>query len=202
MNEQGEEIYFWAFSLGFSTASRVNRNHCGILEILKKGPFMDANPVVGFCERRHFSVKNFSRLAIIFPLPFIMAGKAAAQYGGGGGTSGGGSGSGNGTYVPPKGGYSSATGAAVGAGAAAGATGLFVALHYRGRVVGCIHESKNKSYALIPGDVYIKPGQRVQLKVQKSKNDGDQVFKAKKLLKDLGTCNSTTPETPKALAGQ
>jgi len=40
-----------------------------------------------------------------FSLPFIMAGKAAAQYGGG--TSGGGSG--NGTYVPPKGGYSSAT---------------------------------------------------------------------------------------------
>jgi hypothetical protein len=170
---------------------------------------MHTNPAVRFCRRRHCSVKNFFRLAIILSLPFIMAGKAAAQYGGG--TSGGGSG--NGTYVPPKGGYSSATGAAVGAGAAAGTTGLFLTLHYGGRVVGCVQpgedglrlldESKNKSYALIPGDVYVKPGQRVQLKGQKSKNDaGDQVFKAKKLLKDLGTCNSPAPGTPKATAGR
>jgi hypothetical protein len=66
-----------------------------------------------------------------------------------------------------------------------------------------LDESKNKSYALIPGDVYVKPGQRVQLKGQKSKNDaGDQVFKAKKLLKDLGTCNSPAPGTPKATAGR
>jgi hypothetical protein len=72
---------------------------------------MGTNSVVRFCERRHFSVKNFFRLAIILSLPFIMAGKAASQYGGG--TSGGGSGSGNGPYVPPKGGYSSATGAAL-----------------------------------------------------------------------------------------
>jgi hypothetical protein len=139
--------------------------------------------------------------------------KIRGGYGGGGGTSGGGSGSGNGTYVPPKSGYSSATGAVVGASAAAGATGLFLALHYRGRVVGCVQpgedglrlldESKNKSYALIPGDVSVKPGQRVQLKGQKSKNDaGEQVFKAKKLLKDLGTCNSPAPETSKAAAGQ
>jgi hypothetical protein len=60
---------------------------------------MHTNPAVRFCRRRHCSVKNFFRLAIILSLPFIMAGKAAAQYGGG--TSGGGSG--NGTYVPPKG---------------------------------------------------------------------------------------------------
>jgi hypothetical protein len=174
---------------------------------------MHTNPAVSFCKRRHCSVNNFFRLAIILSLPLIMVGEAAAQYGGGGGTSGGGSGSGNGTYVPPKGGYSSATGAAVGASAAAGATGLFLALHYRGRVVGCVQpgedglrlldESKNKSYALIPGDVSVKPGQRVQLKGQKSKNGaGDQVFKAKKLLKDLGTCNSTAPETSNAAAGQ
>jgi hypothetical protein len=75
---------------------------------------MHTNPAVRFCKRRHCSVKNFFRLAIILSLPFIMAGEAAGQYGGGGGTSGGGSGSGNGTYVPPKGGYSSAAGAAVG----------------------------------------------------------------------------------------
>jgi hypothetical protein len=90
----------------------------------KKELVIGANSAVRFCERRHFSVKNFLGLAIIPSLPFIMAGKAAPQYGGG--TSRGGSGSGIGTYVPPKGGYSSATGAAVGAGAAAGATGLFL----------------------------------------------------------------------------
>ena len=142
---------------------------------------MQTNPAVRSCRRRHCLVKKFFRLTIILSLAFIMAGEAAAQYGCGGGTSGGGSGSGTGTYVPPKGGYSSATGAAVGAGAAAGATALFLTLHYRGRVGGCaqpgedglrlLDESKNKSYALIPGDVHVKPGQRVQLKGQKSKND-------------------------------
>ena len=109
---------------------------------------MGTNSAVRFCERRrHFSVKNFFRLAIILSLPFIMAGKAAAQYAGG--TSGGGSGSGNGTYVPPKGGYSSATGAAVGAGAAASATGLFLTLHYRGRVVGCVQPGGENGLRLL-----------------------------------------------------
>lgn len=176
---------------------------------------MDTNHVVLFCERGHFSSRNLFRLVIVLSLMFIMASKAAAQYGGGGGTSGGttGSGSGSGTYTAPKGGYSSATGAAIGAGAAAGATALFLALHYHGRVIGCVQtgqdglrlldESKNRSYALIPGDVYLKPGQRVQLKGQKSGNDaGDQTFKAQKLLKDLGICDSPSPEASKAAAAQ
>ena len=34
---------------------------------------MHTNPVVRFCERKHFSVKNSFRLAIILSLPFIMA---------------------------------------------------------------------------------------------------------------------------------
>lgn len=178
---------------------------------------MDKIPVVRFCEHRNFSINNLVRFAIVFSLACIMVSKAAAQYGGGGGASGGGgtngSGSGSGTYTPPKGGYSSATGATIGAGAAAGATALILALHYRGRVNGCVQpgeeglrlldENKNKSYALIPGDVRVNPGQRVQLKGQKSKNGaGDQTFKAKKLLKDLGTCNSPSPESSKAAAGR
>lgn len=85
----------------------------------------------------------------------IMATKAAAQYGGGGSTTG--SGSGSRIYTLPKGGYSSATGAGIGAAAPAGATARFLALHYHGRVIGCVHtgqdslrlldQSKNKSYA-------------------------------------------------------
>jgi hypothetical protein len=126
---------------------------------------------------------------------FLTAGQAAAQYGGGGGT-------GNGTYVPPKGGYSSATGAAIGAGAAAGAGVLFLALHYHGRVTGCVQpganglrlldDKNNKSYALVPGDVSLKPGQRVLLKGNRSKGDADtQTFTAKKLIKDLGSCDTS-----------
>jgi hypothetical protein len=62
-----------------------------------------------------------------------MATKAAAQYGGGGDTTGRGSGSG--TYNAPEGGYRSATGAGIAAGAATGATALFLALHDHGRVI-------------------------------------------------------------------
>jgi len=175
---------------------------------------MDMNLVVSSWERRRSLTKNFVRLVMVFSLTFIMAGKAVAQYGGG--TSGGGggtSGGGSGPYTPPKGGYSSATGAGIGAGAAAGATALFLALHYRGRVTGCVQpaedglrfldEGKNKSYTLVPGDVYLKPGQRVELKGQKSKNDaGDQTFKAQKLLKDLGTCNAVSSASSNAAAGR
>ena len=65
-----------------------------------------------------------------------------------------------------------------------------------------LDEGKNKSYGLVPVDVYVKPGQRVQLKGQKTKNDaGDPVFKAKNLLKDLGTCDSPATKTPLRRAG-
>jgi hypothetical protein len=55
-----------------------------------------------------------------------------------------------------------------------------------------LDEKNNKSYALVPGDVYLKPGQRVLLKGKTSKNDGgSQTFTAKKLVKDLGSCNAS-----------
>ena len=147
---------------------------------------------------RRFPSKNLVPVVLGLSLLFLTAGQAAAQYGGGTG------GLGNGTYVLPKGGYSSATGAAIGAGAAAGAGALFLALHYHGRVTGCVQpganglrlldERNNKSYALVPGDVYLKPGQRVLLKGKRSKDDADtQTFTAKKLIKDLGSCDASLP---------
>ena len=116
---------------------------------------------------------------------------------GGGGTGGGG------TYTPPAGGYSSAAkGAGIGAGAAAGVGVLFLAMHYHGRVTGCVQpaddgmrlldEKNKKTYALVSGDVYLKPGERVLLKGKTSKNDGGtQTFTAKKLIKDLGSCSTS-----------
>ncbi|HVH71811.1 MAG TPA: hypothetical protein VNB49_11960 [Candidatus Dormibacteraeota bacterium] len=58
------------------------------------------------------------------------------------------------------------------------------------------------SYALLPGDVYLKPGHRLLLKGQKSKNGpGTLTFTAKKLIKDLGTCGkSPSPSTSAAIS--
>ena len=116
----------------------------------------------------------------------------------------GGTGSKGGTYKPPSGGYSN-TGKAVGigVGAAAGAGVLYLALH-KSSLTGCVQpaedglrfvdEKKNTSYALIAGDVLLKAGQRVQLRGSKAKNtSGVQTFTAKKLVKDLGSCDATAP---------
>lgn len=151
-------------------------------------------------QRGRFLGRYLVRSVLGLSLALFAAGQAAAQYGGGGGT-GGGTG-GGGTYTAPSGGYSSSKGAAIGAGAAAGVGTLFLALHYHGRMTGCVQptddglrfldEKNNKTYALVPGDVYLKPGQRVLLKGKTSKGDGGtQTFTAKKLVKDLGSCSAS-----------
>jgi hypothetical protein len=154
---------------------------------------------------------RFFRVALGLSLAAIAADRAAAQsYPGGmpGATGGGTSG---GTYTAPKGGYSS-NGAAIGAGvgAAAGAGILFYALHrHHAGMTACVQpaedglrivdEKKNASYALQPGDVYLKAGQRVQVQGKKSKNAaGVETFAATKLVKDLGTCGS--PAAPATTA--
>jgi hypothetical protein len=132
----------------------------------------------------------------------LAAGRASAQYPGGGtGGTGGGTG---GTYTPPSGGYgSSGKAIGIGVGAAAGAGLLYLAMH-KPSVTGCVQpaedglrlvdEKKNTSYALVSGDVLLKAGQRVQLRGSKAKNTaGVQTFTAKKLVKDLGSCDVTTP---------
>ena len=151
-------------------------------------------------DLRRFLARNIVRLVVASSLTLFAAGQAAAQYGGGGGTGGGGTGTG--TYTAPPGGYSSAAkGAGIGAGAGAGVGILFLAMHYHGRVTGCVQpaddgmrlldEKNKKTYALVPGDVYLKPGERVLLKGKTSKSDGGaQTFTAKKLIKDLGSCGA------------
>lgn len=158
-----------------------------------------------------FLTGNLARLALAFSLALFAAGQAAAQYPGGGGTGGGGTG--GGTYTAPPGGYSSAAkGAGIGAGAAAGVGALFLAMHYHGRVTGCVQpaddglrlvdEKNKKTYALVPGDTYLKPGERVLLKGKTSKSDdGTQTFTAKKLIKDLGSCGAS-PSASSAAASQ
>lgn len=165
--------------------------------------------IVSFGKIRRFLTKNLVRLALSFSFALLLANQVPAQYGGGGGTMGGGTPG----YTPPKGGYSSAKAAGIGAGAAAGAGVLFLTLHHRGLVTGCVQtaedglrlvdEEKNRSYALLPGEVYLKPGQRVELKGQKSKNEsGTQTFEAKKLVKDLGACGASSSASPSHEAGR
>ena len=160
---------------------------------------MDAVSFVSSRKTGGFLTKSFLRFALGSSFALLAASQAAAQYPGGGGTMGGGTPS----YTPPKGGYSSAKGAGIGVGAAAGAGVLFLVLHHRGYVTGCVQptedglrlvdEKKNQSYALVSGDVYLKPGQRVELKGQKSKNESEELtFEPKKLVKDLGTCSTSS----------
>jgi hypothetical protein len=150
------------------------------------------------------------RITLTASMALLAAGRASAQYGGGGtGGTGGGTG---GTYTSPSGGYSN-TGKAVGigVGAAAGAGLLYLALH-KSSVTGCIHpaedglrfvdEKKNASYTLVSGDVLLKAGQRVQLRGSKAKNtSGVDTFTAKKLVKDLGACDTQTPAAPAPASG-
>lgn len=141
------------------------------------------------------------RMTLGICLTVFLASSALAQYGGGG------TGMGTGTpgtpgYVAPKSGYGSGKAIGIGVGAAAAGAGvLFLALHHRGAVTGCVQktddglrlidEKKNKSYALEAGSVDVKPGERVELKGKKSSgNGGAQMFEPTKMVKDLGSCGA------------
>ena len=168
------------------------------------------NTSSGLALARTRRLGHFLRLVLGAGVALTVAGHASAQYGGMGGTGGGTSG---GTYTPPSGGYSS-TGKAVGigVGAAAGAGLLFLATHHTA-MTGCVQpaedglrfvdERKNASYALVPGDVYLKAGQRVQLQGKKTKNAaGAQMFTARKLVKDLGSCDTQPAARVQPPSGQ
>ena len=171
---------------------------------------MDALRVISAPGIKHSLPKILVRLALSSSLLLLAASHAAAQYGGGGGTTGG---AGSPGYTPPTGGYGSGKAVGIGVGAAAGVGVLFLALHNHGNVSGCVQptndglrlvdERKNKTYALVPGAVILKPGQRVELKGQKSKTDaGAQSFEAKKLVKDLGSCTASTAVAQAQPAGR
>jgi hypothetical protein len=141
--------------------------------------------------------KLLVRVAGATTLCAFLAVSALAQYGGGGGMGSGGTG---GTYTPPKGGYSSTTGIAVGAAAAAGVGLLYMARH-KSSLLGCVepssdgmklmNEKDKKTYALVGGDGDLKAGERVELKGKRAKGDsGNPAFHVLKLAKDYGPCTT------------
>jgi len=162
---------------------------------------MDMQSAISSPRTRHSVTKGFLRLALSLSLVLLAAAQASAQYGGGGMTGGTGT-PGTPGYVAPSSGYGSGKAIGIGVGAAAGGAGvLFLALHHRGVVSGCVQpaddglrlvdEKNKKSYVLAANALILKPGQHVELKGQKSKNEsGAQTFEAKKLVKDLGSCQA------------
>jgi hypothetical protein len=163
---------------------------------MKVGEIVGANPV-----RKSEFMGHLLRITLGICLTVFLASSAQAQYGGGG------TGTGTGTpgtpgYVPPKNGYGSGKAIGIGVGAAAAGAGvLFLALHHRGGVTGCVQktddglrlvdEKKNKSYTLEAGSVDLKAGDRVELKGKKSGGDGGaQMFAPTKMVKKLGSCDA------------
>ena len=144
---------------------------------------------------------RIGRVLLAAAVAALAAGHAVAQYPGGG--MGGSGGSGGGTYTPGGGYGGSGKAIGIGVGAAAGAGLLFLAMH-KGSVTGCVQpaedglrlvdEKKNRSYALVSGDVLLTAGQRVELRGSKAKNtSGVATFTAKKLVKELGPCETASP---------
>jgi len=161
---------------------------------------MDKLTVSSSPATRHSLSRRFLRFVLSLSLLLLAAAQASAQYGGRGGMTGT---FGTPGYVPPSNGYGSGKAIGIGVGAAAGAGVLFLALHHRGTVSGCVQpdedglrpvdEKNKKSYVLATNALLLKPGQRVELKGQKCKADsGAQTCEAKKLVKDLGSCDAST----------
>jgi hypothetical protein len=144
-------------------------------------------------------LRHFPKMALGVFLATFLSSSAFAQYGGGGTGMGTGTGPGTPGYVAPKNGYGSGKAIGIGVGAAAGVGVLFLALHHRGAVSGCVRqtddglrlvdEKKNKSYVLEPGSVDVKAGDRVQLKGKKSSGTaGAEMFEPTKVVKNFGSC--------------
>jgi hypothetical protein len=140
--------------------------------------------------------KHTRSLLTTTALILLLGAQAFAQYGPGMG--GAGSPGTAGGYQPPKGGYSSSAGIAIGAAAAAGVGITYLALRNHGTIVGCVepasdgvklmNEKDQKTYSLV-SDVALNNGDRVALRGKKSKNDsGAPTFQVSKLVKDYGSC--------------
>ncbi len=137
-------------------------------------------------------------LAALFCLAAARSGMAQVYNGGMGGTGVAGS-PGTKVYTPPKGGYKSSTGIAIGAAAAAGVGLTYFMLRRRGRLEGCVASASGKqiittkdgkAYALTANGLTLGTGDRVALKGKKSTDgSGAAQFTADKLVKDYGPCN-------------
>jgi hypothetical protein len=136
-------------------------------------------------------LKSFVRNQFVrgFLFTLLLSAPAFAQYGGGGSAS-------------PSYGSGKAIGVGVGA-AAAGAGVLYLTLHHKGSLTGCVgasdneaplslvDEKKHQTYSLLPGTTDLKPGERVELRGKSSKDGkGGQTFRVSRVVKNLGTCNT------------
>jgi len=120
---------------------------------------------------------------VLFAL--LLAGPATAQYGGPGGPT-----------------YGAGKTVAVGAAAAgAGAGILYLTLHHRGSLTGCVEGSdvtlrlvddkKHQIFSLFPGGATLKSGMRVEVRGKKTKDEeGTQAFRVSKVVKNLGNCDT------------
>jgi hypothetical protein len=136
-------------------------------------------------------VKSFLaiRLASGIVFSLLLCGSAFAQYGGGS----------TGSSAPS---YGSGKAVAAGVGAAAAGTGiLYLTLHNRGSLTGCVQggedalnlvDRKNhQTYSLVPGSADLRSGQLVELKGKRSKDSkGAQTFQVSKVVKNLGACST------------
>jgi len=88
-------------------------------------------------------------------------------------------------------------------GAAAGGGLLYWKMHNRARLQGCVggdedtlvNEKDNRTYKLTSNQETLKPGERVELKGKKIKDEsGELAFEVHKMTKYLGTCVPTTAQ--------
>lgn len=116
---------------------------------------------------------------------FVLNGPAFAQYGGPG--------------APTYGAGKAVAVGAVAAGAGAGV--LYLALHHRGSLTGCVEGSdaklrlvedkKHQIFSLLPGSSRMQPGTRVEVRGKKTKDEeGTQAFRVSKVVKTLGNCSA------------
>jgi hypothetical protein len=139
-------------------------------------------------KRRH-DLKSFTTAQLTrgILLTLLLSVPAFAQYPGGGGS---------GTPT-----YGSGKAIAVGAAAAAGAGVLYLTLHHRGSLTGCVQggddgfslvdDKNHQTYSLFPSSTDLKSGERVELRGKKSKGGkGTQTFQVSKIVKNLGACST------------
>lgn len=115
----------------------------------------------------------------------LLTGPAVAQYGGPGAPT-----------------YGTGKAVAVGAVAAgAGAGILYMTLHHRGSLTGCVEGSdptmrlvdakKHQIFSLLPGGANLKSGMRVEVRGKKTKDqEGTQAFRVSRVVKTLGNCGT------------
>ena len=127
------------------------------------------------------------RLALGIAFSLLLCASASAQYSGSTGTS-------------PSYGSGKAVAAGVGA-AAAGAGILYVTLHHKGLLTGCIQgdsaalrlvdDKTHQSFSLLPSSADLKSGERVQLQGKRTKGEeGIQSFQVSRVVRHLGACST------------